>query len=65
MISATLAMSIGIVVWFVSYSATAYPVSIGTSVEPGVKLLSAILPNTAINWGFNLILSWETKGQYV
>jgi len=62
MISATLAMSVGILLWFVSYSATTYPVSTGNSVEPGVKLLSAILPNTAINWGFNLIVSWETTG---
>jgi hypothetical protein len=62
MISATLAMSIGIILWFISYSATTYPVSNGNSVEPGVKLLSAILPNTAINWGFNLIVYWETTG---
>jgi len=62
MISATLAMSVGLVLWVLSYSATTYVVSIGTSVEPGVKLLSAILPNTAINWVFNLIVSWETKG---
>jgi len=62
MISATLAMSVGVLLWFLSYSATTYPVSIGPSVEPGVKLLSAILPNTAINWGFNLIISWETTG---
>jgi hypothetical protein len=62
MISATLAMSVGVLLWFVSYSATTYPVMNGTSVEPGVKLLSAILPNTAINWGFNLIISWETRG---
>jgi hypothetical protein len=62
MISATLAMSVGILVWFVSYSATTYPVMNGNSVEPGVKLLSAVLPNTAINWGFNLIISWEVTG---
>ena len=62
MISATLAMSIGMVLWILSYSATTYPVINGTSVEPGVKLLSAILPNTAINWAFNLIISWETTG---
>ena len=62
MISANLAMSIGILLWFLSYSAITYVVNIGDSVEPGVKLLSAILPNTAINWGFNLIISWETRG---
>jgi hypothetical protein len=62
MISATLAMSVGMILWMLSYSATTYPVTIGNTVEPGLKLLSAILPNTAINWGFNLILSWETTG---
>jgi len=59
----TLAMSVGIILWILSYSATTYPVTIGNTVEPGVKLLSAILPNTAINWGFSLILSWETTGE--
>jgi hypothetical protein len=62
MISANLALGVGIFLWILSYSATTYPVMNGTSVEPGVKLLSAILPNTAINWGFNLILSWEERG---
>lgn len=62
MISATLAMIVGLLLWYISYLATIYPVINGTSVEPGVKLLSAILPNTAINWGFNLIVSWETTG---
>jgi hypothetical protein len=62
MISATLAMSAGIILWILSYSATTYVVTVGNSVEPGVKLLSAILHNTAINWGFSLILSWETTG---
>jgi hypothetical protein len=62
MISAKLAMNVGSILWFLSYSATVYPVFDGTSVEPGVKILSCILPNTAINWGFNLIVSWETTG---
>jgi hypothetical protein len=62
MISANLALGVGIFLWILSYSATTYPVMNETSVEPGVKLLSAILPNTAINWGFNLILSWEARG---
>jgi hypothetical protein len=62
MISATLAMSVGIILWILSYSATTYLVTIGNSVEPGLKLLSAILPNAAINWGFSLIVSWETTG---
>lgn len=62
MILATLAMSVGLLLWYISYSATTYPVTSGTSVEPGVKLLSAILPTTAINWGFNLIVSWEITG---
>jgi hypothetical protein len=62
MISATLAMSFGLLLWLVSYSATTYLVMSGDSVGLSVKLLSAILPNTAINWGFGLIVSWETKG---
>jgi hypothetical protein len=62
MISATLAMSAGILLWFVSYSATTYPVMNGNSLHVGVKLISAVLPNTAINWAFDLIVSWETQG---
>jgi hypothetical protein len=62
MISANLALGVGIFLWFLSYSATTYPVMNAASVEPGVKLLSAVLPNTAINWLFNLIVSWETRG---
>jgi hypothetical protein len=59
MISATLAMSVGIVLWFLSFSAGTYP---GDSVGLGVKLLSAVLPNAAISWGFISIVSWETSG---
>jgi hypothetical protein len=62
MIPATLAMSVGILLWFVTYSATTYPVMNGDSLHVGVKLLSAILPNTAINWAFGLIVTWETRG---
>jgi hypothetical protein len=62
MISATLAMIVGIVLWFATYSATTYLVMNEDSIDLGVKLLSAVLPNTAINWGFNLIVSWESKG---
>jgi hypothetical protein len=62
MISATLAVSVGTVLWFATYSATAYLVTSGDSVDLGVKLLSAVLPNTAVNWGFNLIVSWEARG---
>jgi hypothetical protein len=62
MISATLAMSAGIFLWLITYSSTTYSVTTGNSLHVGIKLISAILPNTAITWAFNLILSWETRG---
>lgn len=62
MISANLAMSVGFVLWFVTYSSTAYLVMTEDSIDLGVKLLSAVLPNTAISWGFGLIVSWEASG---
>jgi hypothetical protein len=62
MISATLAMSAGIILWFITFSATSYTVETGNSLDVGVKALSSILPNTAMNWAFHLILSWESRG---
>lgn len=63
MISATLAMSVGVILWFLSYSVTFPFVMNGGSSGPSLKLLSAVLPNTAISWGYRLIVALESKSK--
>ncbi|KAJ9595471.1 hypothetical protein L9F63_013335, partial [Diploptera punctata] len=57
----TLAMSCGVLLWFLSYSV---PFSI--IMKPGyipvpLKLLSALLPNMAVSWGYRMMISYETN----
>ncbi|KDR09441.1 hypothetical protein L798_00662, partial [Zootermopsis nevadensis] len=57
----TVAMSAGISLWILSYAVT-YPFVGSSSLSaPSLKMLSAILPNTAISWGYHLILTFESK----
>jgi hypothetical protein len=65
MISATLAMSVGIILWFLSCAATFPFVVNGGSVAPSMKLFSALLPNTAIIWGYRLIVTHESKSKWI
>ncbi|XP_069681460.1 phospholipid-transporting ATPase ABCA3-like [Periplaneta americana] len=58
----TLAMSMGVFLWTLSHSAMTYVVATGSSLPLGVKMLTALLPNTAISWIFRVLVSWETKG---
>ena len=62
-VSATLAMSCGILLWFLSFSA---PFSVITSgyVPIGVKILSTLLPNIAVSWGYRLMIAFETDSKY-
>jgi hypothetical protein len=54
-------MSVGVILWFLTYFTT-FPYVMGESyVAPYMKLLSGILPNTAIIWGFRLIVAQESK----
>ncbi|XP_069681458.1 phospholipid-transporting ATPase ABCA3-like isoform X2 [Periplaneta americana] len=58
----TLAMSVGVLLWLVSYFATSFLVVSETDISFGIKMLTAILPNTAISWAFQIILKWENQG---
>jgi hypothetical protein len=33
-------------------------------IAPCMKLLSAVLPNTAIIWGYRLIVAYESKSKW-
>lgn len=58
----TLAMSIGVLLWIISYAAPFSLVVSNTYVSPGIKLLTSLLPNTAISWTYRLIVAHESKG---
>jgi hypothetical protein len=56
-------MSAGVILWFLTYSTT-FPYVMGEGyIAPSMKLLSAILPNTAIIWGYRLIVAYESKSK--
>lgn len=65
MISATIAVSVGVILWFLSCAATFPFVTSSGSSAPSMKLLSAVLPNTAICWGYRLIVALESKSKWV
>jgi hypothetical protein len=54
-------MSVGVILWFLTYSATLPYIMSDGYISPFMKLLSALLPNTAISWGFRLIVAQESK----
>ncbi|KAJ4448581.1 hypothetical protein ANN_10600 [Periplaneta americana] len=62
MFTPTLAMSIGVLLWIISYAAPFSLVVSNTYVSPGIKLLTSLLPNTAISWTYRLIVAHESKG---
>jgi hypothetical protein len=57
-------MSVGVILWFVTCIATFPFVTSSGYIASGMKLLSAVLPNTAIIWGYRLILAYESKSKY-
>ncbi|PNF40610.1 ATP-binding cassette sub-family A member 3 [Cryptotermes secundus] len=56
-----LAMSVGVILWFLTNSATFSYVMSNSYIAPYIKLLSALLPNTAITWGYRIIVAYESK----
>ncbi|PSN44306.1 ATP-binding cassette sub-family A member 3 [Blattella germanica] len=56
-----LAMCGGIVLWLLSYAMTISFILDTGYVPVGVKILSALLPNTAIGWAYRLIIAYESK----
>jgi len=57
-------MSIGVILWFVTCAATFPYVTSNDYIAPSMKLFSALLPNTAIIWGYRLIGAYESKSKY-
>jgi hypothetical protein len=56
-------MSVGVILWFLTCSATFPYVMSDSYIAPCMKLLSAVLPNTAIIWGYRLIVAYESKSK--
>jgi hypothetical protein len=57
-------MSVGVILWFVTCIATFPYVTSNGYISPSMKLFSAVLPNTAIIWGYRLIVAYESKSKY-
>ena len=57
-------MSVGVILWFVTCTATFPFVTSNGYIAPSMKLFSAVLPNTAIIWGYRLIVAYESKREY-
>ncbi|XP_063222748.1 phospholipid-transporting ATPase ABCA3-like [Bacillus rossius redtenbacheri] len=58
----TLATSCGVMAWLLSYFVPMGMVEARGRVGLGVKLLTALLPNMAVSWGFKTITTFETRG---
>jgi hypothetical protein len=56
-------MSVGVILWFVTCIATFPYVKSNGYIAPSMKLFSAVLPNTAIIWGYRLIVAYESKSK--
>nr|CAD7432558.1 unnamed protein product [Timema monikensis] len=58
----TIAMSFGIILWLVSYFVPFGALQSGNSVSLGLKMLSSLLPNMAVYWGFDIFSTFEARG---
>jgi hypothetical protein len=58
-------MSVGVILWFLTCTATFPYVTSNGYIAPSMKLFSAVLPNTAIIWGYRLIVAYESKSKLV
>nr|CAD7459511.1 unnamed protein product [Timema tahoe] len=57
----TIAMSFGIILWLVSYFVPFGALQSGKSVSLGLKMLSSLLPNMAVYWGFDIFSTFEAR----
>nr|CAD7412845.1 unnamed protein product [Timema cristinae] len=58
----TISMSFGIILWLVSYFVPFGALQSGNSVSLGLKMLSSLLPNMAVYWGFDIFSTFEARG---